>query len=104
LRTRSHSGKPISNMSRSIAVIVVGLIVQLAAYPAQASDRSMRCGGNLIYGGGGSDSALMYEVLKKCGEPEAKLNNAWIYTQGSMQRVLTFNYEGRLQRIESRRK
>ena len=93
-----------SNVSRSIAVIVVGLIVHLAAYPAQAADRSIRCGGYLIHAGGGKDSALMYEVLKKCGEPEAKQGNNWIYIQGSMQRVLTFNYEGRLQRIESSRK
>ena len=92
-----------SNWGRSIAVIVVGLIVHLAAYPAQASDRSIRCGRYLIHAGGGRDSALMYEVLKKCGEPEAKLGNDWIYVQGSMHRVLTFNFEGRLQRIESRR-
>jgi hypothetical protein len=92
-----------SNLGRSIAVIVVGLIVHLAAYPAQASDRSMRCGRYLIHAGGGSDSALMYEVLKKCGEPETKLRGDWIYVQGNMDRVLTFNYEGRLQRIESRR-
>jgi hypothetical protein len=92
-----------SNLGKSIAVIVVGLIVHLAAYPAQASDRSMRCGRYLIQAGGGRDSALMYEVLKKCGEPEAKHGNAWIYVQGSAERVLTFNYEGRLERIESRR-
>jgi hypothetical protein len=92
-----------SNVSTSIALIVVGLIVHLAAHPAQASDNSMRCGRYLIHAGGGSDSALMYEVLKKCGEPEAKQGNAWIYVQGSAQRVLTFNYEGRLQLIESRR-
>jgi hypothetical protein len=45
----------------------------------------------------------MYEVLKKCGEPEAKYGNNWIYVQGSMRRILTFNYEGRLLRIESER-
>ncbi len=45
----------------------------------------------------------MYEVLKKCGEPEAKNGNTWIYLQGSMRRILTFNFEGRLARIESRR-
>jgi len=44
----------------------------------------------------------MYEVLKKCGEPEAKNGNNWIYLQGSMRRILTFNVDGRLRRIESR--
>ncbi len=63
----------------------------------------MRCGTYLIYAGGGKDSAGMYEVLKKCGEPDAKNGNAWIYLQGSMRRILTFNFEGRLLRIESRR-
>jgi hypothetical protein len=45
----------------------------------------------------------MYEVLKKCGEPEAKYGNTWCYVQGSMRRILTFNYEGRVLRIESER-
>ena len=86
-------------MRKSALLIAAGLVLALAA--AQASDRSIRCKGNLIYGGGGKNSSTMYEVLKKCGEPEAKMGNAWIYIQGNMQRTLTFNYEGRLQRIES---
>ena len=91
------------NVSGIITLFVISLIVPVTAY-AQASERSMRCSGHLIYGGGGRDSALMYEVLKKCGEPEAKRGDTWIYMQGSMLRILTFNYEGRLQQIESRRK
>ena len=85
-------------------VAAMGLFISLIAMQAVASDRSIRCGTYLIYGGGGKDSAGMYEVLKKCGEPEAKNGNNWIYIQGSMLRVLTFNYEGRLATIESRRK
>ena len=92
-----------SSVSGSVALIVVGLTVHLAAFPAQASDRSMRCGVHLIHSGGGRDSSLMYEVLKKCGEPEAKVGDTWIYLQDGMQRSLTFNHQGRLQRIESRR-
>lgn len=84
--------------------MAAGLIVALTPIQSIASDRSMRCGTYLIYAGGGKDSAGMYEVLKKCGEPEAKNGSNWIYQQGSMLRILTFNYEGRLQRIESRRK
>jgi len=84
-------------------LLTTGLILALVAIQSMASDRSMRCGTNLIYAGGGKDSAGMYEVLKKCGEPEAKNGNTWIYVQGSMRRILTFNFEGRLQRIESRR-
>ncbi len=84
--------------------MAAGLIVALTPIQSIASDRSMRCGTYLIYAGGGKDSAGMYEVLKKCGEPEAKNGSNWIYEQGSMLRILTFNYEGRLQRIESHRK
>jgi len=81
----------------------VGLALTLIATQSMASDRSIRCGTYLIYGGGGKDSSGMYEVLKKCGEPEAKSGNTWIYVQGSMRRILTFNNEGRLARIESRK-
>jgi hypothetical protein len=80
------------------------LIFTWLAGQAIASDRSMRCGTYLIYSGGGKNSTGMYEVLKKCGEPIIKNNNTWVYEQGSMYRVLTFTYEGRLARIESERK
>jgi len=91
-------------MRKITAAVLVLLLLNLVAAPVYASDKSMRCGRHLIVAGGNRDSALMYEVLKKCGEPEAKQGNTWIYTQGNMQRVLTFNFESRLQRIESRRK
>lgn len=70
--------------------------------PVFASDRSMRCGTHLIHAGG-LDSPGLYEVFKKCGEPEAKHGYTWIYLQGNMRRILTFNAQGRLMRIESRR-
>ncbi len=92
------------NATKLTFVAVLGLFMSIIAMQAVASDRSIRCGTYLIYGGGGKDSAGMYEVLKKCGEPEAKNGNSWIYVQGNMIRVLTFNYEGRLANIESRRK
>ncbi len=90
-------------MNRFSARLTIALIVALFAMQSMASDRSMRCGTYVIHAGGGKDSAGMYEVLKKCGEPEAKNGNTWIYLQGSMRRILTFNFEGRLARIESRR-
>ncbi len=92
------------NATKITFVAVLGFFMSISAMQAVASDRSIRCGTYLIYGGGGKDSAGMYEVLKKCGEPEAKNGNNWIYVQGNMIRVLTFNYEGRLANIESRRK
>ncbi len=89
-------------MNRFSARLTIALILALFAMQSMASDRSMRCGTYLIHAGGGKDSAGMYEVLKKCGEPEAKNGNTWIYLQGSMRRILTFTFEGRLARIESR--
>lgn len=86
---------------RIIALISTVLVMSLVTRCAIASDRSMRCGGHLIYAGGGADSSGMYEVLKVCGEPEAKQGNTWIYIQGNVRRQLTFNYDGKLQRIES---
>ena len=85
------------------SVSIAGLFLMFIVMPLMASDRSIRCGTHLIYAGGGDDNSGMYEVLKKCGEPEAKNGNTWVYIQGSMRRILTFNYEGRLARIESRR-
>jgi hypothetical protein len=85
-------------------VAALGLFISFVPMQAVASDRSIRCGTYLIYGGSSIDSASMYEVLKKCGEPEAKNGNNWIYVQGNMLRVLTFNHDGRLGNIESQRK
>ncbi len=82
---------------------LAALILVLLATVVQASDRSMRCGNYLIHAGAGSDSASMYEVLKKCGEPVVKHGNTWIYEQGRMTRTLAFNPQGRLATIESRR-
>ena len=89
--------------SRFAGVAVTSLALALVAMQAAASDRSMRCGTHLIYAGGGKDSTIMYEVLKKCGEPDAKNGNNWLYVQGNSSRFLTFKYDGRLQRIETRR-
>jgi len=88
-------------MSRHYFLIGAALVMCLASVMAHASDRSMRCGRHLIYAGGGKDSAGMYEVLKKCGEPEAKYGNTWIYVQGNVRRELTFRADGRLFLIES---
>ena len=83
--------------------LLAGLLLVFLTTTAYASDRSMRCGNYLVHAGGGKDSAGMYEVLKKCGEPVVKNGNTWIYEQGRTTRTLTFNFDGRLQRIESRR-
>ncbi len=90
-------------MGRHYLLIGAALLMCLGSALAHASDRSMRCGRHLIYAGGGKDSAGMYEVLKKCGEPEAKYGDKWVYVQGNVRRTLTFRGDGRLFLIESKR-
>lgn len=90
-------------MNKFAVFLATGLSLILFGLQSMAADRSIRCGTFLIYSGGGKDSARIYEVLKKCGEPVEKYGNDWIYVQGSMRRILTFNAEGKLLRIESRR-
>lgn len=92
-----------SRLIRNSVLLSMSIALAAAASSAEASDKSMRCGRYLIHAGGGKDSAVMYEVLKKCGQPEAKNGDQWIYRQNNVHRVLTFNFEGRLQRIESHR-
>lgn len=90
-------------MSQRILWATIAIVLALAAASTFASDRSIRCGTHLVYGGGGKNAADMYEVLKKCGEPAEKMGLSWIYIQGNSTRTLTFDYNGKLQIIETRR-
>lgn len=88
---------------RSFANAAATVLVLVAMLPGEvvASDRSMRCGGFLVYSGGGKSSSTMYEVLKKCGEPVQKLGNQWTYVQKGVTRTLIFEHQSRLLSIES---
>lgn len=59
---------------------------------------SMRCGNHLIEDSGRTAPGK-YEVLKKCGEPTAKVGNTWIYERGGSKRVVSFNDRGQVDRI-----
>ena len=59
---------------------------------------SMRCGNDLIEDGSRTGPGK-YEVLKKCGQPTAKIGNAWVYERGGTKRVVHFNDSGRVDRI-----
>ena len=95
----SGLGKAAAPIALTLAAALLGVTPRADAQ----TDRSMRCGTYLIYGGGGKEAATMYEVLKKCGEPDAKTGYTWIYTHGNVQRMLTFNHQSRVLRIETRR-
>ena len=54
---------------------------------------NIRCGGHLI-SDGGRNGPGKYEVLKKCGEPTARLGNTWVYERGGKKSVISFNDSG----------
>ena len=91
------------HIKKNLFALATGFILCLMSIQSMASDASMRCTTHRVFAGNGDDGSTMYEVLKKCGEPEAKRGNTWVYEQGNKSRFLTFNYEGKLVRIESER-
>jgi len=74
---------------------VAGLVATDAALAG-----SMRCGNHLIEDSGRSAPGK-YEILKKCGQPTAKVGNAWVYDRGGSKRVVHFNDSGRVDRISA---
>ncbi len=60
----------------------------------------MKCGTHLI-SDTGSYRPSKYEVLKKCGEPNERYGNYWVYNRsGYQQQTLRFGGDGRLQHIQ----
>ena len=71
------------------------------ALSGSVSATYLRCGGQLIEGGGRSGPG-MYEVLKKCGKPTERYGNTWIYVRsGQPNRILHFSDSGQLQSIRT---
>ena len=69
------------------------------ALSGSVSATYLRCGGQLIEGGGRSGPGV-YEVLKKCGKPTERYGNTWIYARpGKPARILRFNDAGQLETI-----
>ena len=56
---------------------------------------SMRCGTDLVSSGHRHGNGK-YEVLKKCGEPTARMGNVWIYDRGRSTREVHFDDAGRI--------
>jgi len=59
----------------------------------------MRCGTHLITAGEFSGPGK-YEVLKRCGEPDERYCDTWIYKNSGLTKTLVFTQDGRLKRIE----
>jgi hypothetical protein len=68
-------------MNKPVYPIVLSSLL-LAAGLQTASAGSMRCGTHVISSGQGN-SPGQYEVLKRCGEPDARQGDTWIYEKSS---------------------
>jgi hypothetical protein len=76
------------------------LIITLFAtgYVTTASAGSMRCGVHLIQDGSRSGPGK-YEIEKKCGAPEQRYGNTWIYVIKGRKYTVTFNETGKIRKI-----
>lgn len=86
---------------KSLTITAAVALSALTIGPALASG-SMRCGQHII-SGGERHGPGQYEVLKRCGEPDMRVGNTWVYSQGGNQRVVRFNDQGMVQRIDTQR-
>ena len=86
-------------MTSKLKIIIVALFLSITVMePALAG--SLRCGTHVISVGLGNDPG-MYEVLKRCGEPDERYGNTWIYVKSSsVSHSLTFSGKGRLSSID----
>ena len=86
-------------MTSKLKIIIVAMLLSIIVMePALAG--SLRCGTHIIGVGQGNDPG-MYEVLKRCGEPDERFGNTWIYKKSSsVSHSLTFGSNGRLSSID----
>ena len=56
---------------------------------------AMKCGTHII-SSGQENSPGQYEVLKRCGEPDARQGDTWIYERGSVTKRIRFDRNGRI--------
>jgi len=86
-------------MTNIFKLVGVSLILTVGFFqPASAS--SMRCGTHIISSGQGN-SPGQYEVLKRCGEPDIRQGNTWIYeSSSSVARRIRFDKNGNILDIQ----
>ena len=79
--------------------LLVGIaLVSFMVFEA-ADARSIRCGTHVLTAGM-RNSPGQYEVLRRCGEPDQRLGNTWVYQRGSVTRRITFSSNGQINIIE----
>ena len=82
-------------MTNMFKLIGVSLLLTVG-YIQPASAGSMTCGTHIISSGQGN-SPGQYEVLKRCGEPDARQGDTWIYEKSSsVTRRIRFDRDGNI--------
>ena len=82
-------------MTKKVNLIGVALVLAMD-FSQLASAGSMRCGTHII-SSGQNNSPGQYEVLKRCGEPDARQGDTWIYEKSSsVKKQIRFDRNGRI--------
>jgi hypothetical protein len=86
-------------MTNMFKLVGLSLFLTVGVFqPASAS--SMKCGTHIISSGQGN-SPGQYEVLKRCGEPDVRQGNTWIYERSSsVARRIRFDNNGNILDIQ----
>lgn len=82
-------------MTKKVKLIGMALVLA-AGFSQSANASSMRCGTHII-SSGQANSPGQYEVLKRCGEPDYRQGNTWIYERSSsVTKQIRFDRDGRI--------
>lgn len=71
--------------------LIAGSIL-LSAVLTEPALAAFRCGTHLLVAG----EARAYEVLKKCGQPDERYGNTWVYKKSGFTHELRFDRDDRL--------
>ena len=85
-------------MNKNITLIIATLFISIVMTESAMARGSMRCGTHIITSNPAGPSGK-YEVLKRCGEPNDRYGDTWIYKKGSVTNTLEFSSNGQLKNI-----
>ena len=87
-------------MNRKLLTPAIGLIGLALAGSAAAG--TLRCNGEL-FDDSSRETVFKHTVLEQCGEPDERYGNTWVYERGpELRKVVQFDTDGQLERIEDR--
>jgi len=86
-------------MNKKLTSIIAALFISIVMTESAMARGSMRCGTHIITSDPANPSGK-YDVLKRCGEPETRYGDTWIYKKGSVTQRLEFSSNGMLQNIQ----